>query len=170
MAPLDGSPMEMTPQESFYVVPRTASESSPMVTTRAPPPSQITGPSTSIGSKSRSGKNMEELEMENKALRSMVDRLSWKVGVYDKSMYANSQILQTSLATLRTEFDALKVDAPGPSKLEIAQLRDQLSLVTADNQRLRSDIEHYKTDLEKFERRWQKLKDNVKKRRDVSGS
>ena len=113
---------------------------------------------------------MEELEMENKELRSMVDRLSWKVGVYDKSIYANSQILQTSLATLRTEFDALKVDSPGPSKLELSRLQDQLSVVSAENEQLRSEIEHQNADLEKFERRWQKLKDNVKKRRDVSGS
>jgi hypothetical protein len=155
LTPLDGTaPLEATTSalESFYVVPR----------------------QEAAAEQSRS---MEELKMENKELRAMVDNLSWKVHVYDQNVHSNSQVLQSSLVTLRNEVNAIQHHQRKPSTPqarngddEILGLKDRIKQLEVDNAELRTMNERQKSDLAKFERRWQKLKDNAKSRRVDGGA
>jgi hypothetical protein len=185
-APLDGTAPEYG-GESFFVinedadnagmgdtiVPITQSMAATMLDPRIPNNQRHSvnePPQIPEGRDSR--KTLEEYAVENRQLKIAVDQLSRKVSSYNevilhvyveanlKTAKSSASLLKNSMANLRAVHQqSVPQQASSHSNARIKELEEEVRRLTMENVKVNAD-------LEKLRRRWERLKEGARRRRD----
>ena len=130
-----------------------------------------------------SNKTIEELEMENDALKRVTDLLSKRVHMWEVNAQSSSAALQQSLRSLHQQpprsGSPLTVNVgPGSETGEmddataktISQLEERIRKVESEKERQKRENEKLKTVVDKYRDRWEKLKEGARVRREGQGT
>ena len=130
----------------------------------------------SADTKTVNGKTMEELSLENQALKHLADKLSKRLHVFELSSQSSSAALAQSIRSLQRsplttpENSGRGGSARGASddktKARIAELEEILKKTDRENQRRRDDNTKLRETLRTYRARWDKLKEGAKARRE----
>lgn len=124
-----------------------------------------------FGGKRLSGKEMEvrveELDLENKSLKEVVDKLSKRLHTFEMAAQNSSMALQESMRLMRPMSPA-REPTGGDSVLRqrVAELEEHVALGGKEIQRLGRENDKLKEVLARYRERWEKLKEGAKTRRD----
>lgn len=124
-----------------------------------------------VGSKRLSGKEMEikveELDIENKSLKEVVDKLSKRLHAFEMAAQNSSMALQESMRLMRPMSPAQE-PAGGDNVLRkrVAELEEHVALGGKEIERLGRENEKLKSVVARYRERWEKLKEGAKTRRD----
>jgi hypothetical protein len=135
------------------------------------PPSPTSSRRFLVGSKRLSGKEMEvkveELDLENKSLKEVVDKLSTRLHSFEMAAQSSSMALQESMRLMRPMSPA-REPAGGDILLRkrVADLEEHVALEGKEIERLARENEKLKTVVTRYRERWEKLKEGAKTRRD----
>jgi hypothetical protein len=125
----------------------------------------------SVGNKRLNGKDLEikveELDLENKSLKEVVDKLSKRLHTFEMAAQSSSMALQESMRLMRPMSPA-REPAAGDDQLRkrIAELEEQVALGAKESERLGRENEKLKSVISRYRERWEKLKEGAKVRRD----
>ena len=134
-----------------------------------------TSPSSSrrflVGSKRFSGKELEvrveELDLENKSLKEVVDKLSKRLHAFEMAAQNSSMALQESMRLMRPMSPAREAaNGDGSLKRRVAELEEHVTLGGKEIDRLGKENEKLKSVVARYRERWEKLKEGAKTRRD----
>jgi hypothetical protein len=124
-----------------------------------------------LGVKRLSGKEMEnkveELDLENKSLKEVVDKLSKRLHAFEMAAQNSSMALQESMRLMRPISPASEATG-GDSQLrkKVTELEEHVELGRKEIERLGRENEKLKSVVAKYRERWEKLKEGAKTRRD----
>lgn len=114
----------------------------------------------------KTGKTSEELEMENETLKKLVDNLSQRVYMWEKSAQSQTQAMQQSVRQLKPP-PALSDGGLGSANEErVRELEEQVKAVTKELERFGRENEKLKTVVARYRERWEKLKEGARVRRE----
>ena len=124
-----------------------------------------------FGGKRLSGKEMEvkveELDLENKSLKEVVDKLSKRLHAFEMAAQNSSMALQESMRLMRPVSPAR--EAAGEDNVlrkKVAELEEHVALGGKEIERLGRENEKLKSVVARYRERWEKLKEGAKTRRD----
>lgn len=140
------------------------------------PPSPVT--SRKVGKpKSGSTKTMEELTLENQAMRDLLDVLSKRLAQFEMGSQSQSMALHQSLRMMHQSqaLPPLPAGAGGVSKggvtdERLAVVEEQLKTLQKENERMGRENEKLKGVIGRYRERWEKLKEGARTRRDGTGT
>lgn len=196
-----GMPSNAT--ESFYVVPTTGGTVSyasilsradketrrnstedgadeDFVDARETPPSpemlhSLSGAKAKTGH-DRSTKTLEELQMENEALRQLTDTLSKRLHMWEVNAQSSSVALQQSLRAMHHHqavapaTSSAASASQAESERRLREMEEQLRRREREIERVSRENEKLKATLGKYRDRWEKLKEGAKTRRNTEGA
>lgn len=122
---------------------------------------------------------VEELDMENKSLKEVVDKLSKRLHTFEMSAQQHGMALQESMRLMRDLSPArdppLHRATPAVSldesmKRRMLELEEHVSLGSKEIDRLGKENEKLKIVVARYRDRWEKLKEGAKTRREGNGS
>lgn len=196
-----GMPSNAT--ESFYVVPTTGGTVSyasilfradkearrnsaedgadeDFVDARETPPSpemlHSLGGAKAKGGHDRNTKTLEELQMENEALRQLTDTLSKRLHMWEVNAQSSSVALQQSLRAMHHQHavaPATSSAAPATqadTDRRLREMEEQLRRQEREIERVSRENEKLKATLGKYRERWEKLKEGAKTRRNTESA
>lgn len=115
----------------------------------------------------KTGKSIEELEMENESLRNLTDDLSRRLYVFEKNSQNQGRALQQSIRMLPPPSRPSSDNSQDQnSDARIAQLEEQLKLERKENERKARENEKLQTVVSRYRERWNQLKTGARARRE----
>lgn len=127
-------------------------------------------------SKTVAGKTMEELALENQALKHLADTLSKRLHVFELSAQSSSAALAQSIRSLqRSPLTTPENSGRGPSgrgvvdeklKTRIAELEEILKNSDRENQKRKEENAKLKDTVLRYREKWEKLKEGARARRE----
>ena len=134
------------------------------------------GGKPSVG-KSGGTKNMEELILENQAIRDLLDVLSKRLAQFEMGSQSQSMALHQSLRMMYQSqaFPPLPsagaggVSRGGASDERLALLEEQLTAAQKETERMGRENEKLKGVVGRYRERWEKLKEGARTRREGTG-
>ena len=129
------------------------------------------------GGKGGSTKNMEELILENQAIRDLLDVLSKRLAQFEMGSQSQSMALHQSLRMMH-QSQALPplpiaggggVSKGGASDERLALLEEQLAAAQKETERMGRENEKLKGVVGRYRERWEKLKEGARTRREGAG-
>ncbi|KAL8792455.1 MAG: hypothetical protein Q9195_004911 [Heterodermia aff. obscurata] len=128
------------------------------------------------GSKGGSTKNMEELTLENQAIRDLLDVLSKRLAQFEMGSQSQSMALHQSLRMMH-QSQALPplptagggVSRGGANEERLAALEEQLTAAQKEMERMGRENEKLKGVVGRYRERWEKLKEGARTRREGTG-
>ncbi|KAL9117823.1 MAG: hypothetical protein Q9187_005634 [Circinaria calcarea] len=179
--------------ESFYVVPTTGGtisyagilsraereariaageDDDEFVDARETP--QPRSPGLTRGSHKPGTKTMEELQLENKALRALSDDLAKRLYRFEVGAQNSSMALAMSMRAFQSPTTSTAAHSPGPSTTggadKIRELEEQVVAMKKEREKLKRENEKYKSVVERYREKWEKLKDGARERMAVAGT
>ncbi|CRK26038.1 hypothetical protein BN1723_003363, partial [Verticillium longisporum] len=129
---------------------------------------------------SGSHKTAEELAMENKSLKDVLDKLSRRLHAFEASAQNSSLALAESMR-FRRPTSPLATSAGGPPsgpgiedttalKAKNKELEEQMALTVQRIEALEKENQKMERTLAKYREKWEKLKAGAKARREAQGS
>ncbi|EER27329.1 hypothetical protein CPC735_026650 [Coccidioides posadasii C735 delta SOWgp] len=131
----------------------------------------------------RDTKTLEELQMENQALRHLSDTLAKRLHMWEVNAQSSSFALQQSLKAIQNQAVASRQASPSASAsrppparqeaVDIDKIKDLENLVKnheKELERVGKENEKLKTVLGRYRDRWEKLKEGARNRREGNGS
>lgn len=128
-------------------------------------------------------KTMEELQMENEALRHLSDNLSKRLHMWEVNAQSSSMALQQSLKAMQHQNAAASPrqhspaastspasPAPANAEQRIKELEELVRQSQKELERVGRENEKLKTVLGRYRERWEKLKEGAKTRRSGEAS
>jgi regulator of replication initiation timing len=120
-------------------------------------------------------KTMEELHMENNALRHLTDTLSKRLHMWEVSAQSSSMALHQSLRALQSQQVSPSAStAPdaraGDLNARVKELEEMVRQNQKDMQRLEHENEKLKGVVGRYRERWEKLKEGARVRREGNGN
>lgn len=120
---------------------------------------------------------VEELGMENKSLKEVVDKLSKRLHTFEMSAQQHGMALQESMRIMRDLSPARdpalhRTSSAGGDEImkkRIRELEEHVSLGAKEIDRLGKENEKLKIVVARYRDRWEKLKEGAKTRREVGG-
>ena len=143
---------------------------------------QPTSPNLKRRTKNPITKNMEELQLENEALRALADDLSIRLHRFEVGAQNSSMALAMSMRAFHspTTSAAAIVHSPlaagegnggggggGPDK--IRELEEQIAMSKKEKDKLQRENDKLKTVIERYREKWEKLKDGARERMATAG-
>ena len=136
---------------------------------------QPTSPNMKRRTKNPITKNMEELQLENEALRALADDLSIRLHRFEVGAQNSSMALAMSMRAFHspTTSSAAIVHSPsaagggGPDK--IRELEEQIAASKKEKDKLQRENDKLKTVIERYREKWEKLKDGARERMATAG-
>ena len=141
---------------------------------------QITSSLPSLKRKSyKSGsKTMEELELENEALRALADDLSIRLHRFEMGAQNSSMALAMSMRALQSPSTSIAAAHPHPhashasngptptrnSSDRFKELEEQMLTTAKEKEKLKRENEKLKSVVERYREKWEKLKDGARER------
>ena len=124
--------------------------------------------------KTVAGKTMEELALENQALKHLSDTLSRKLHVFELSSQSSSAALAQSIRSLQrspmttpeNSGRGTKLVGDDRMKARVTELEDILKKSDRENQRRRDENAKLKETLKSYRAKWDKLKESARSRRE----
>ncbi|CAI2173096.1 1577_t:CDS:10 [Funneliformis geosporum] len=155
--------------ESFYIIPKDQRPNSR--TGKPPQTSSSSSPSTPIPSESKdSTKTLEEYSIENKQLKTIIDKLSKRMLSYEKAAEENN-MLKSSILQFKNDVQKqakrikVKQTSPESSTVGNAHLQKRIKELEEENRVLKSERDKQNELIVKYKDRWEKLKESAKKKR-----
>ena len=123
------------------------------------------------GSKRLSGKEMEvrveELDLENRSLKEVVDKLSKRLHAFELAAQNSSMALQESMRLMRPMSPAREATGRDASlRKRLAELEEHAAVGGREIERLGRENDKLKSVVARYRERWEKLKEGAKTRRD----
>lgn len=124
--------------------------------------------------KNRAGKGsadniVEELYLENKSLKDMINILSTRLHAFESMSQNSGMRLAESMRLMRPGSPASSAGKPGtveePSAREIRELKRQNELLMSQNEELEKNFHKARANLVRYRERWDQLKAGAKARR-----
>jgi predicted RNase H-like nuclease (RuvC/YqgF family) len=123
---------------------------------------------------------MEELHLENTALKHLSDTLSKRLHMWEVNSQSSSAVLQQSIRALQNSPKAVAVDAQpvsaqgqggtdGSALKRLQELEETLKRVDAEKESVARENEKLKTVVSRYRDRWEKLKEGARVRREGTG-
>ena len=114
-----------------------------------------------------SNKTMEELQLENESLRSILDNLSRRLTDFEMGAQASSTALHQSIkASMRQSPDASVGGGGGDADGKVALLEEQINEGKKELERMGKENEKLKGVVGRYRERWEKLKEGARVRRE----
>ena len=110
-----------------------------------------------------SGKTMEELQLENDSLRSLVDELSHRLWRFEISSQMSTAGLHQSIRTSMRQNSSASNDTTGGDAKDTDA---KLQVLEKEMQGLKRENEKLKGVVARYRERWEKLKEGAKMRRE----
>lgn len=132
--------------------------------------------SKNVRGNEKGSKTLEELQMENQALKHLSDTLSKRLHMWEVNAQSSSMALQQSLKAIHaaspTASAATTTPVGGTSTNEarIKELEDRLRRGEKELERINRENEKLKMVLGRYRDRWEKLKEGAKTRREASSA
>ncbi|KAG0650566.1 hypothetical protein D0Z07_3196 [Hyphodiscus hymeniophilus] len=135
------------------------------------PPSPTSSKRFMAGNKRLGGKQLEvkveELDLENKSLKEVVDKLSKRLHAFEMAAQNSSMALQESMRLMRPMSPAPEaMSGDGVLRKRVAELEEHVALGGREIERLGRENEKLKSVVARYRERWEKLKEGAKTRRD----
>lgn len=140
-------------QESFLLIPPTPpplDASAAFVDARESQPPDARG--------ARTGKTLEELELENASLKGLTDRLSQRLYMWEKNAQSQTSALQQSIRHL--------APPPGGPGERAGVLEAELREARREGERQAREVQKLRAVVERYRERWEKLKEGARGRRE----
>jgi chromosome segregation ATPase len=124
-----------------------------------------------VGGKRLSGKEMEvkveELDLENKSLKEVGDKLSKRLHAFEMAAQNSSMALQESMRMMRP-MSPMREASGGENALRkrVAELEEHVTLGGKEIERLGKENEKLKGVVARYRERWEKLKEGAKTRQE----
>ena len=119
-------------------------------------------------------KTMEELQLENKALRALSDDLAKRLYRFEVGAQNSSMALAMSMRAFHSPTTSTAVHPPTPNSAggadKIRDLEEQVTAMKKEKEKLKRENEKYKTVVERYREKWEKLKDGARERMAVAGA
>ncbi|RAO70834.1 uncharacterized protein BHQ10_006846 [Talaromyces amestolkiae] len=140
------------------------------------------------GGSEKGTKTMEELRLENEALKQLSDQLSKRLHMWEVNAQSSSMALQQSLKAMHhqhntsspTASSAMPLPMPHPSndvpstvdnhEKRIRELEELIQRSEKEREKVVRENEKLKSVLGRYRDRWEKLKEGAKTRRNAAGS
>lgn len=137
---------------------------------------QPASPVLSRGRPKPGTKTMEELQLENEYLRSVVDNISRRLVEFEMGAQTSSLALQRSIRAMQAP---VSVTSAGGSETpsgggdgndgRVSALEEQLAEVKKEAERMGKENEKLRGVVGRYRERWEKLKEGARVRREVTG-
>ena len=119
-------------------------------------------------------KTMEELTLENEALRALADHLSRRLLEFEMGAQTSSLALQRSIRAMQSPVASQaggtrEKDRARDGDLKVAQLEEQLRAMEREVERMGRENEKLKGVVGRYRERWEKLKEGARVRREGTG-
>ena len=117
---------------------------------------------------SRSTKTMEELQVENQALKQLSDTLSRRLHMWEMNAQSSSMALQHSLRALQRSqaaSDGGKYSGDDPSE-KLKEVEEQLRNTRKEMEKLGRENEKLRGVVARYREKWEKLKEGARMRRE----
>jgi hypothetical protein len=131
------------------------------------------------GANTVGGKTMEELHLENQALKHLSDTLSKRLHMWEVNAQSSSAALQQSLRALQNSPKTVAADAKpipadggadGAALKRLQELEEMMKKADAEKERVSKENERLKVVVTRYRDRWEKLKEGARVRREGAGS
>ena len=113
-------------------------------------------------------KTMEELELENEALRTLADDLSIRLHRFEIGAQSSSMALQRSIRAMQSPIASVSAVPSGESERTNA-LEEQVALGRKEIEKMGRENEKLRIVVGRYRERWEKLKEGARVRRDGGG-
>ncbi|KAL2050479.1 hypothetical protein ABVK25_009313 [Lepraria finkii] len=113
-----------------------------------------------------SNKTMEELQLENESLRSILDNLSRRLTDFEMGAQASSTALHQSIKASMRQSPEASVGGGGDADGKVALLEELISEGKKELERMRKENEKLKGVVGRYRERWEKLKEGARVRRE----
>lgn len=137
---------------------------------------QPASPVLSRGRPKPGTKTMEELQLENEYLRSVVDNISRRLVEFEMGAQTSSLALQRSIRAMQTPVSVAGAgggEIPGGggdgNDGRVIALEEQLAEVKKEAERMGRENEKLRGVVGRYRERWEKLKEGARVRREVTG-
>ncbi len=113
-------------------------------------------------------KTMEELQLENSALKHLSDTLSRRLQMWEVNAQSSSLALQQSLRTLPRSGSPAPSEAGGTARNDeaVRELEEQVRVMQRDMEKMGRENEKLKGVVVRYRERWEKLKEGARVRRE----
>jgi len=115
-------------------------------------------------------KTMEELELENAALKHLTENLTDRLYEWEKNAQKQTSVLQQSIRSLQSHHSSgtrTVSEAPPPNEEGIKQLQEQYDTTMREVEKYARENEKLKIVVMRYRERWEKLKEGARVRREV---
>ncbi|KAL2043816.1 hypothetical protein N7G274_003336 [Stereocaulon virgatum] len=113
-----------------------------------------------------STKTMEELQLENESLRSILDHVSRRLTDFEMGAQASSTALHQSIRASMRQSPAASVAGGGDAESRVALLEEQIREGKRELERMGKENEKLKGVVGRYRERWEKLKEGARVRRE----
>ncbi len=119
-------------------------------------------------------KTMEELTLENEALRALADHLSRRLLEFEMGAQTSSLALQRSIRAMQSPAASQaggtrEKDRDRESDTKVVQLEERLRAMEREMERMGRENDKLKGVVGRYRERWEKLKEGARVRRDGTG-
>lgn len=116
-------------------------------------------------------KTMEELQLENEALRALADNVCRRLFEFEMGAQTSSLALQRSIRAMQSSSGTGHAGATvnDTNSGKIAELEGQLAKLKREGERMEKENEKLKNVVVRYRERWEKLKEGAKARREPTG-
>lgn len=119
-------------------------------------------------------KSMEELTLENEALRALADHLSRRLQEFEMGAQTSSLALQRSIRAMQSPVasqagGAREKDRERDGDMRVAQLEEQVRVMEREVERMGRENDKLKGVVGRYRERWEKLKEGARVRREGTG-
>ncbi len=117
---------------------------------------------------------MEELTLENEALRALADHLSRRLLEFEMGAQTSSLALQRSIRAMQSPAASQaggtrEKDKERESDTKVVQLEERLRAMEREMERMGRENDKLKGVVGRYRERWEKLKEGARVRRDGTG-
>lgn len=137
---------------------------------------QPASPVLSRGRPKPGTKTMEELQLENEYLRSIVDNISRRLAEFEMGAQTSSLALQRSIRAMQAPVAAAgaggaEIPGGGGDRKDgrVSALEEQLAEIKKEAERMGRENEKLRGVVGRYRERWEKLKEGARVRREVTG-
>jgi TolA-binding protein len=122
----------------------------------------------------KGSKTLEELQMENQALKHLSDTLSKRLHMWEVNAQSSSMALQQSLKAIHaasptaSAVPSTPLSGTSSNEARIKELEDRLRRGEKELERANRENEKLKEVLGRYRDRWEKLKEGAKTRREAN--
>lgn len=116
-------------------------------------------------------KTMEELQLENEALRALADNVCRRLFEFEMGAQTSSLALQRSIRAMQSSSGTGHAGATvnDANSGKIAELEGQLAKLKREAERMEKENEKLKNVVVRYRERWEKIKEGAKARREPTG-